>query len=178
MKIKFEHVMPSSTSTDYSKLAPETAQKLLKATQQQEAKEKELYYEFGIEPLKACHHVKYTIMRDESLNLREREAIENALSSIVMAFDINPDYAFDELWKIVKGDKDACFYEDCNNYDVDISDQGAFFIVAERFNYPYSVKFTGDFIKHFLWAYLTMMESPAAPYSMEVSFKRDWVIFE
>lgn len=165
-------------------IEPKTDEEIEESIKQSKERRKqkalELYYEFGIEPFlpQKTNSVYYFLMSEGTLTLGEYTAVQNALSNIMMAFDINPQYACDELWKIVKGDEDACFYEDCKYYDVDISVKGAFFMVAERFDYPCSVEFTGDFIRHFLWAYLTMRESPATPFSMEVSFNKEWVIFD
>lgn len=141
-----------------------------------EQRELELY-ECGIEPL-VHNNVHYFIMSEGELTFEEYIAVVDALSNILASFDIHSNYSYDELWEIVKGDKDACFYEDCKNYVVDISVNGAAFIVDERFDSPSSLSFTGEFIRQFLWAYLTMIESAATPYAMDVNFKKEWIIFD
>ena len=174
MRIKFEHSLVLNGCDTYSR---EQIAKMVAKKRPLTAQEKELYYEFGIEPKTPKHKVKYTIICDTVAEQREQEAIKNALDSIVSAFYTQFDFSYDDLWKIVKGNKDAYFYADCKNYVVEISVNGASLEVEERFDYPHSVDFTGNFIKTFLWAYLTMRESPAAPFLMEVGFKADWIIF-
>lgn len=149
------------------------------AEERRKQKELELYDEFGIEPFVAPKHhdVCYFVMSEGELTLEESSAINYSLINILMAFDtFKPSHEM--LWDIVNNKEGAGYYADCKYYDVDISTNGVSFLIDQSVYHPKYVKFTGEFIRAFLWAYLTMRESPAAPFSMEVSFKKNWVIFE
>ncbi len=114
--------------------------------------------------------VGFTVYADAFCDQTMLEMINVALNSIYLSLDNhthNPN-VIKQLWNIVNQTTKDSFYDDCKNYVININTQQSVFLVSQRFDTPLSVKIDAQCTRLFLWAYLTMLESPNTKIKLQI----------
>jgi hypothetical protein len=107
--------------------------------------------------------VGFVFVPPSTMSADDVEHINIALASIYSSLQTNTynPKTIQHLWNIVNQTAHDSFYDNCKNYVINISSQQSLFLVSPRFDTPLSVKLNAQCTRLFLWAYLTLLESPS-----------------
>ena len=107
--------------------------------------------------------VGFVFIPPSTMSADDVEHINIAFASIYSSLQTNTynPKTIQHLWNIVNQTAHDSFYDNCKNYVINISSQQSLFLVSPRFDTPLSVKLNAQCTRLFLWAYLTLLESPS-----------------
>ncbi len=114
--------------------------------------------------------VGFTFVPSPTMSADDIEHINTALASIYSSLQThtyNP-HVIKQLWNIVNQTANDSFYDDCKNYVININAQQSVFLVSPRFDTPLSVKLNAHCTRLFLWAYLTLLDSPSVHAQLDI----------
>ena len=114
--------------------------------------------------------VGFVFIPPSTMSADDVEHINIALASIYSSLQTNTynPKTIQHLWNIVNQTAHDSFYDNCKNYVINISSQQSLFLVSPRFDTPLSVKLNAQCTRLFLWAYLTLLESPSVHAQLDI----------
>lgn len=119
--------------------------------------------------------VGFSVVPSPTMSTEHIEHINIALASIYSSLQTHTYHpkTVQKLWNIVNQTAHDSFYDDCKNYVININSQQSVFLVSSRFDTPLSVKLNAECTRLFLWAYLTLLESPSIHAQLHIQLPDD-----